>query len=215
MSGKSRAFVLAAVTAGVIGVWAPAAMAATSPSSSGDNAGLVNISHNQVPIQGCNDNVPVNVLGVQVPVNHVSGAGNLLDPGSTSAAGQDTSCHQASGQANSSTDGAGTTGTMGSAGTASATGDAASAAGSQTVSDPATGTGTSAPSSSGDSAGLINISHNQVPVQACNDEVPVNVLGVQVRVYDVVAALGILAPVTGSTAGQDTSCHQGSAQANG
>ena len=100
MSGKSRAFALAAVTAGVIGVWAPAAMAATSPSSSGDNAGLVNISHNQVPIQGCNDNVPVNVLGVQVPVYDVVAALGILAPVTGSTAGQDTSCHQGSAQAN-------------------------------------------------------------------------------------------------------------------
>jgi hypothetical protein len=196
MSGKSRAFAVAAVTAGVIGVWAPAAMASTSPS--GDNAGVVNISHNQVPVQACNDNVPVNVLGVQVPVNHVTGAGNLLSPGSTSAAGQDTSCHQAS------------------RGTVPGPRDAGSAAGTQHTSDPAGPINAPGrPSSSGDNAGLINISHNQVPLQACNDEVPVNVLGVQVPVYDVVAALGILAPVSGSTASQDTSCHQAAAQANG
>ncbi len=211
MSGKSRAFAVAAVTAGVIGMWAPAAMAATSPS--GDNGGLVNISHNQVPVQACNDNVPVNVLGVQVPVNHVTGAGNLGSPGSTSTAGQDTSCHQASGQANTTT---GDTGTAGTAGAISpATGQAPVTDGDNT-SDPADVINAPAdPSSSGDSAGLINISHNQVPVQACNDEVPVNVLGVQVPVYDVVAALGILAPVSGNTAGQDTSCHQTSTQANG
>jgi hypothetical protein len=207
MSGKSRAFAVAAVTAGVIGVWAPAAMASTSPS--GDNAGVVNISHNQVPVQACNDNVPVNVLGVQVPVNHVTGAGNLLSPGSTSAAGQDTSCHQASSQANT-TAGTGTTGTV------TGASDAGSAAGTQHTSDPAGPINAPGrPSSSGDNAGLINISHNQVPLQACNDEVPVNVLGVQVPVYDVVAALGILAPVSGSTASQDTSCHQAAAQANG
>jgi hypothetical protein len=216
MSGKSRAFAVAAVTAGVIGMWAPAAMATTSPS--GDNAGVANISHNQVPVQACNDTVPVNVLGVQVPVNHVTGAGNLLSPGSTTAAGQDTSCHQASGQAN----GGGAAGTLaGAAGTAAGTTGASNArhTGSH---DPAansmsdTASAINAPgTSSGDNAGVLNITHNQVPIQACNDQVPVNVLGVQVPVYDVVAALGILAPVSGTFAGQDTSCHQGSAQANG
>ncbi len=214
MSGKSRAFAVAVAAAGVIGMWAPAAMAATSPS--GDNAGLVNVSHNQVPVQACNDNVPVNVLGVQVPVNHVTGAGNLLSAGSTSAAGQDTSCHQASGQTNSSTTGAGTAGTMSTTTGASDTSNADPAANVRDASDPGTVTNAPAdPSSSGDNAGLINVSHNQVPLQACNDEVPVNVLGVQVPVYDVVAALGILAPVSGNTAGQDTSCHQTSTQANG
>jgi hypothetical protein len=205
MSGKSRAFAVAAVTAGLIGVWAPAAaMASTSPS--GDNAGVVNVSHNQVPVQACNDNVPVNVLGVQVPVNHVTGAGNLLSPGATTAAGQDTSCHQASAQLNN-TAGHHTAGTMDKmAGTKGAAG--------QKNSDPAKAYW--APGvSSGDNAGVVNLSHNQVPVQACNDEVPVNVLGVQVPVYDIVAALGVLAPVSGTFAGQDSSCHQNSLQANG
>ena len=211
MSGKSRAFAVAAVTAGVIGMWAPAAMASTSPS--GDNAGVANISHNQVPVQACNDTVPVNVLGVQVPVNHVTGAGNLLSPGSTTAAGQDTSCHQASGQAN----GGGAAGSLaGVAGHTAAgmTGSSHDPAGRHSMSD--TASAINAPgTSSGDNAGVLNITHNQVPIQACNDQVPVNVLGVQVPVYDVVAALGILAPVSGTFAGQDTSCHQGSAQANG
>ena len=97
MSGKSRAFALAAVTAGAVALWAPAAMASSGPSG---DAGVVNVSHNQTPLRACNDTVPVNVLGVQVPVNHVTGAGNLLSPGSSTKAGQDNSCHQASGQAN-------------------------------------------------------------------------------------------------------------------
>ena len=98
MSGKSRAFAVAAVTAGVIGMWAPAAMASTGPS--GDNAGVANVSHNQVPIQACNDEVPVNVLGVQVPVYDVVAALGVLAPVSGTFAGQDTSCHQNSLQAN-------------------------------------------------------------------------------------------------------------------
>src|ERR1700761_8619775 len=102
MSGKSRTFAVAAVTAGLIGIWAPAAaMAGTSPSgNSGNSAGVINVTHDQVPVQACNDDVPVNVLGVQVPVKNVSGAGNLLSPGSVTAAGQDSSCHQASSQGN-------------------------------------------------------------------------------------------------------------------
>jgi hypothetical protein len=207
MSGKSRSFAVAAVTAGVIGLWAPAAMAATGPSSSGDNGGVASVSHDQVPVQLCNDNVPVNVLGVQVPVNHVTGAGSLLSPGSTTA-GQDNSCHQPSGQINASS-----AGTSHTAGTMSTTSKAKGW-------DPSAkwngrGWRSYGPSSSGDNAGVINISHDQVPIQACNDQVPVNVLGVQVPVYDVVAALGILSPISSTTAGQDNSCHQASDQANG
>jgi hypothetical protein len=167
-------------------------MASTSPS--GNSAGVINVAHDQVPVQACNDDVPVNVLGVQVPVKNVSGAGNLLSPGATTASGQDSSCHQASSQGN-----------------AGGTGTATQAGADDTAS---TSNGTSDPNS-GNSAGVVNLSHDQVPLQACNDQVPVNVLGVQVPVYDVVAALGILAPVSGTVAGQDTSCHQSSAQSNG
>jgi hypothetical protein len=60
----------------------------------------VNISHNQVPIQACNDQVPVNVLGVQVPVDEVMAALNFLGEPSWTAMSQDASCHQASSQAN-------------------------------------------------------------------------------------------------------------------
>ena len=99
MSGKSRAFALAAVTAGAVALWAPAAMASSGPYNSGD-AGVVNLSHNQTPIQACNDQVPVNVLGVQVPVYDVVAALGVLAPLSDTAAGQDNSCHQGSAQAN-------------------------------------------------------------------------------------------------------------------
>jgi hypothetical protein len=102
MSGKSRSFAVAAVTAGVIGLWAPAAMAANGPSSSSDSAGVVNLSHDQVPIQACNDEVPVNVLGVQVPIYDVVAALGILTPISGTIADQDTSCHQATGQADGS-----------------------------------------------------------------------------------------------------------------
>jgi hypothetical protein len=211
MSGKSRSFAVAAVTAGVIGLWAPAAMAANGPSSSSsDSAGVANLSHDQVPIQACNDNVPVNVLGVQVPVNHVTAAGSVLSPGLTGA-GQDTSCHQPTGQADGSQ--AGTrSGLARSGSTMSKTGPA-------DASDSGRGWDRyghrPSGSSSSDSAGVINLSHDQVPIQACNDEVPVNVLGVQVPVYDVVAALGILTPLSSTVAGQDNSCHQATGQVDG
>jgi hypothetical protein len=92
---KSNLFAAAVVTAGMIGLAAPAASAGTG----GDSGGLVNVSHNQVPVQVCNNKVPVNVLGVQVPVSEVAGALGLLSPGNTVSV-QDSSCHQASAQDN-------------------------------------------------------------------------------------------------------------------
>jgi hypothetical protein len=71
---------------------------------SGDNGGLVNVSHNQVPIQACNDRVPVNVLGVQVPVDEIAGALGILST-APELAGQNSSCSQVSGQNNSASNG--------------------------------------------------------------------------------------------------------------
>jgi hypothetical protein len=195
MSGKSRAFAVAAAAAGVIGIWAPAASAYTGPS--GDNGGVVNFAHNQVPVQACNDTVPVNVLGVQVPVDRVSGSLGLLNLAPT-VANQDSSCHQASAQANAPA------GHM----------MRAKAMSSDKHMDPQWGPGAwryAGPS--GDNGGVVNLSHNQVPIQACNDTVPVSVLGVQVPVQEVAAALGLLSP-GGAIAVQDSSCHQAQAQKN-
>jgi hypothetical protein len=114
MSGKSRAFAMAVATAGIIGMWAPAASAVTGPS--GDHGGVVNISHNQVPIQACNDTVPVNVLGVQVPVDRAVGSLGVLSGPSATYQNQDTSCHQASSQANATDDAGTSTATTGDTG---------------------------------------------------------------------------------------------------
>ena len=100
MFQKSRVLAVAAMAAGTIGLCASAASAGTYTGPSGDNGGLVNLSHNQVPLQGCNNFVPVNVLGVQVPVNRAAGALGLLWGSGTTTAGQNESCKQASAQAN-------------------------------------------------------------------------------------------------------------------
>lgn len=67
--------------------------------NNGGNAGVVNIAQNQTSGQVCGNHVPVNVLGVQVPVDDIAGALGILSAGSTVSA-QNNSCHQASGQAN-------------------------------------------------------------------------------------------------------------------
>lgn len=60
---------------------------------------------------------------------------------------------------------------------------------------------------------LINVSNNQVPIQACNDYVAVNVLGVQVPLQSIAAALSVLSP--GDTvATQNSSCAQATIQDN-
>src|SRR5947199_27618 len=84
MSRKNRAFALAVATAALVGLSAPVAHAAGPNNTSGfNNDSLVNVSGNQLPIQACNNDVPVNAgLGVvQVPVDGVSGALGILSTG--------------------------------------------------------------------------------------------------------------------------------------
>lgn len=66
----------------------------------GGDSGLVNVSHNNVPIQVCNDRVTPNVLGVQVPVDDVAGALGLLSPGSYTNATNTNACAQGGEQSN-------------------------------------------------------------------------------------------------------------------
>jgi hypothetical protein len=73
---------------------------------------------------------------------------------------------------------------------------------------------TAGDSSAEPSSSLVDLSHNQVPVQVCHDQVPVNAGGVQVPVQDVTGALGITGLHSGSTtvAGSDGSCQLAAAQ---
>lgn len=85
----------------------------TTPPGGGDSASngpsthgpsqhqtIVDLSHLNIPIQGCDNQVPVNVLGVQVPVQNVTAGigGGLLGAAGTGIAGQDNSCHLSSAQ---------------------------------------------------------------------------------------------------------------------
>ena len=113
MSGKNRAFALAVATAALVGVSAPVAHAASGPSGF-NNDSLVNVSGNQVPVQVCNNDIPVNAgLGViQLPVDGVSGALGLLNTGSVTST-VTRHCDQTPSQTNSSSTTAGNTVTNG------------------------------------------------------------------------------------------------------
>jgi hypothetical protein len=67
--------------------------------SGNGNHSLLNVSNNQVTGQACNDTVAVNVLGIQVPGNSLSGAAGLLSSGDTTS-NQNSSCGQLVGQNN-------------------------------------------------------------------------------------------------------------------
>src|SRR6266567_1260088 len=87
MSGKNRAFALAVATAALVGVSAPVAHAASGPSGF-NNDSLLNVSGNQVPLQGCNNDIPVNagVLAGQVPLSDISALLGLVNTGTAAGA---------------------------------------------------------------------------------------------------------------------------------
>ena len=229
MSGKNRAFALTVATAALVGLSAPVASAATFDGPGGvSNDSLVNVSGNQIPVQACNDYIPVNVLGGQLTLSSIAAALGLLSTGNQMA-GSDTSCTQDPAEANTTTvttvsSTPSTTTTAGSASTsnnpASTSNSPASTSNSpaSTSNGPASTRHDPADRTSGDPSGisngsLVNVSGNQVPVQACNDNVPINALGLQGLATGLVPALGILSSGDVS-AMQDSSCTQNPAEAN-
>ena len=103
MSGKNHAFALAVATAALVGLSAPVASAASFSGPSGFNGdSVLNVSGNQLPIQACNNSIPVNVLGIQVPVTGASGALGLLNSGALNSSA-DRTCTQTPSQANPDT----------------------------------------------------------------------------------------------------------------
>jgi hypothetical protein len=66
MLKKSHALALAVTTAGLIGFGAPMASAATMHGPGGTSGGLVNVSNNQVPVQGCGNDADFNGAGSQI-----------------------------------------------------------------------------------------------------------------------------------------------------
>ena len=196
MSGKNCAFALAVATAALVGVSAPVAHAASGPSGF-NNDSLVNVSGNQVPVQVCNNDIPVNagVLASQVPLSDISVLLGLVNTGNESSS-VNRDCSQKPAQSTTST---------------TTTGNSTS-----------TGAGAKAPASHGpkgtsgfNNDSLVNASNNQVPVQACNNDIPVNAgLGViQLPVDGVSGALGLLS--TGSVTSTVTRhCDQTPSQTN-
>ena len=105
MSGKNRAFALAVATAALVGLSAPVASAASfqgGPTSGFNGDSVLNASSNQLPLQACNNNIPVNVAGLQVPVTGLSGALGLGSSGPVSSTA-DRNCTQTQGQTNPTT----------------------------------------------------------------------------------------------------------------
>jgi hypothetical protein len=210
MSGKNRAFALAIATAALVGFTAPVASAASNPSGF-NNDSIVNISRNQVPIQACNNNVPVNAgfLAGQVPLSDIAALLGLVNTGN-STTNDNRSCAQTPSQ-----------------------NDPLTTTTSSTSSDPSGGTNSCSSCSTGSSSSegsdhgsantsgfnndsILNVSNNQVPIQACNNDVPVNagVGVVQVVGEDLSAVGGLLGNSGNSTVNDNRNCTQTPTQTN-
>jgi hypothetical protein len=211
MSRKNRAFALAVATAALVGVSAPVAHAA-GPSGF-NNDSLLSASGNQVPLQACNNDIPVNagVLAGQLPLSDISAILGLVNSGSlTSSATR--SCAQTPSQAITSTTSTGNTVTnapMAPAGPGNMGAPGAPGSG------PAFTGGHQNTTSGFNNDSLVDLSNNQLPVQACNNDIPINGgLGVvQVPVDGVSGALGLLnsGPISSSVS---RNCAQTPTQTN-
>jgi len=198
MSRKNRAFALAVATAALVGLSAPVAHAAGPNNTSGfNNDSLVNASGNQLPIQACNNDIPVNagVLAGQIPLSDISAVLGLLSTNTVSSS-VTRDCTQTPTQTNTQTTTTGNT--------------------TDNVKGPMVPGGHGPNDTSGfNNDSLVNASGNQLPVQLCNNDIPVNAgLGVvQVPVDGVSGALGILN--TGNVTSTVTrSCTQTPTQTN-
>jgi len=196
MSRKNRAFALAVATAALVGVSAPVASAATfgGPTSGFNNDSLVNASGNQIPLQACNNDIPINagVLAGQLPLSDISAILGLVNSGSlTSSVTRD--CTQTPSQTITSTTSTGNTITNAPMAPGGSSGNSC---GSCSGNGPSwTGGHHHSTTTSGfNNDSLVDLSNNQLPVQVCNNDIPVNAgLGVvQVPVDGVSGALGLL-----------------------
>jgi hypothetical protein len=149
MLKKSHALALAVTTAGLIGLSAPMASAATTAFGHGPGGSLVNVSNNQVPVQACGNNVNLNAAGGQLVGEGGALVGSLGSPGSSTNATE------------------------------------VSNRGCIMVNNQSEGR------HSDDGGGAINVTNNQVPVQACGNDVNGNALGLQGVVSDAAGALSL------------------------
>jgi hypothetical protein len=201
MSRKNRAFALAVATAGLVGLSAPVAGAATLQGPSGfNNDSVLNLSGNQIPVQLCNNDIPVNVLGVQVPLSAISAVLGVLNSGALTGSASKT-CTQNPTETNTSTTNTGSTLTT--------TGSNAPTV----FHRGAHLTGNRNSTSGFNNDSVLNVSRNQLPISACNNDIPVNVAGVQVPVDGVSGVLGLLnsGPLSSSA---DRTCTQNPTETN-
>ncbi|MGH3248546.1 MAG: hypothetical protein ACRDOI_20410 [Trebonia sp.] len=165
MLKKSHALALAVTTAGLIGLSAPMASAATTAFGHGPGGSLANVSHNQVPVQACGNNVNLNAAGGQLVGEGDALVGSLGSPGSLTNATE------------------------------------VSNRGCTMVNNQHEGRDS-------DGNSVVNVTNNQVPVQACGNDINGNLLGLQGVVSDAAGALSLGSPgsVTNAQAFNNQGC---------
>jgi hypothetical protein len=171
------------------------ASAASFAGPSGFNGdSILNVSGNQLPVQACNNDIPVNAgaAAAQVPLSDISALLGLVNTGPISSS-ISRSCTQTPTQADPT-------------GITTSSTDSTGAA-----DDPADDT-----TSGFNNDSIIQAANNQVPLQLCNNDIPVNAGAgaVQVPVDGVSIPLGLIN--TGAlTSTADRTCAQTPGQANG
>jgi hypothetical protein len=181
MSGKNRAFALAAATAALVGLSAPVAGAATLQGPSGfNNDSILNLSENQLPIAACNLGVPVNVLLAQIPISGLGIVGDgMLNP-TTANPSLTQNCTQTPSEANTST--TNTNSSNASVPTTSIRHIVVHRGRHHSVSV----TSINAPADNGPSGfngdSVLNVSNNQVTEATCNLAVPISAVGLQMPI---------------------------------
>jgi hypothetical protein len=189
MSRKNRAFALAVATAGLVGLSAPVAGAATLQGPSGfNNDSILNLSGNQIPIAACNLGIPVDVLLAQIPLTGLGLVGDGMLNSTTMSPTNTQTCTQTPTETNTST----TNTDSSNASTPTTSIHHVVFHGrhhrSVSVTDVSTPADNGPSGFNGDS--VLNVSGNQIPVAICNAAVPITATGLQVPITLIGGVLG-------------------------
>jgi hypothetical protein len=200
MSAKNRALGLAIATAALVGFSAPMASAATiaGPSNSGfNNDSVLNLSNNQIPAQICTFGAGTNAAPVAQTITGTI-AGVLGAGTGDTAATQNNTCTNGATQTNSTTTNAGS--------------------GGATAMPGPSNHSNSSPSNSGfNNDSVLNLSGNQVPIQACTFGALTNAASIIQTLAPVVVPLttATITATSGATgAAQTNGCSQAPSQTN-
>jgi hypothetical protein len=190
MSGKNRAFALAAATAALVGLSAPVAGAATLQGgpSGFNNDSILNLSGNQIPIAACNLGIPVDVLLAQIPITGLGLVGDGMLNSTTMSPTTSQNCAPSTTQGNSST--TNTNSNNASVPTTHIRHVVARCGCHHSVSVTSIDTPADNGPSGFNGDSVLNVSNNQIPATICNAAVPITATGLQVPVSILGAVLG-------------------------